>query len=431
MDCMDLSLVFANTAQLDLQHCAYILCSDQFSSVDSGGYGWLFILAGVGGAGIYLASYSREDNSEDQEQLWRNRFTPLMWIFEDQERSEENSNPLFSLFLRGFHLGILSPNSTTVTKPAKYSDLSLNSLSDSQHLQKFLMQPICAKELLNTKSKDKKCNQNNVTKSKRSPFNQRMKQSKDEMILQRVVASNRLSFKFFKPGADLRMEGDGCENPEDFCETTSSTFDKEFLENKCSINCSNSHCTSPDCRQREMESKETKGWMDFLQNTEELRRFIRETSFDSSASDISFGINFNLEEEDEKDFTQSNLTDALFHPIDDYSYSNPLLKENTLWKLIDITDEADDDNRSCVGSVLDNWEWDEECYYAEDSIAKNDDNQPEMKIAQLSLLPDTCHELDLEAELCGSKSSTPSPTCGRASPLGRECIRDEYSEGEY
>ena len=56
MDCMDLSLVFANTAQLDLQHCAYILCSDEVSSVDSGGYGWLFILAGVGGAGIYLAT---------------------------------------------------------------------------------------------------------------------------------------------------------------------------------------------------------------------------------------------------------------------------------------------------------------------------------------------------------------------------------------
>ena len=46
MDCMDLSLVFANTAELDLQHCLYILSSDEVSSVDSGGYGWLFILAG-------------------------------------------------------------------------------------------------------------------------------------------------------------------------------------------------------------------------------------------------------------------------------------------------------------------------------------------------------------------------------------------------
>ena len=63
MDCMDLSLVFANTSQLDLQHCLYILCSDEVSSVDSGGYGWLFILEGDGWCWDIP---SREDNSEDQ-----------------------------------------------------------------------------------------------------------------------------------------------------------------------------------------------------------------------------------------------------------------------------------------------------------------------------------------------------------------------------
>jgi len=427
---MDLSLVFANTAQLDLQNSVYILGSDQLRTVESGGYGWLFILAGVGGAGVYLARHMGVD-SEDQDQLFSERFTSLMWIFEDQERSEENSDPFYSVFLRGFNLGILSPNRRTATKPAIYPDLSLNSFSGVLYPQKFLRQPFHTKELMDTKSKGDKIKENNEIKTKRSPFNKRMKKSKGEMILQRVVATNRLSFKFFKPGEDLRMEGDGCEHPADFCETKNSISEKKNLTDRCSISCFDHHCNSPQYLQRETESQEAPSWMEFLQNTEELRRFIRETSFDSLASDISFGINFNLEEKDEEDSIQDNLTDASSPPIEENSYSKQIFNENNLWKLTDIPDEADDDNRSFAGSVLDNWEWDEECYYAEDTLAKDDDNQ---NIDHQSWLPDACHELDLEAELCDSHSSSPSSrcssTCGRVTPAGRECRTDYYTEGE-
>jgi len=426
MDCMDLSLVFANTAQLDLQHCLYILCSDEVSSVDSGGYGWLFILAGVGGAGIYLASYSREDNSQDQDQQWRMRFTPLKWIFEDQERCEENSNPFFSIFLRGFHLGILSPKNRTVTKPATYSDLSLNSFSDIQHPQKFLVQPMCTKKLLNTKSKGKKFNQKNETKRKRSPFNRRMKHSEDQMILQRVVTANRLSYKFFKQEANLRMEGDGCDNPEDFYEHKNTNSEEKYLIDECPFSCSDQNYNSSYCLQKETESEEVPSWREFLHSAADLRRFIRETSFDSLASDISFGVNFHLEEEDEKDFIQSNLTDTPLPPIEENAYSKQLFNENTFWKLVDLTDEVDDDNRSFVGSILDNWEWDEECYHDEEDLTKDE--------GKYYLLPDTSQELDLEAELCDSKSSSPSSrcssTCGRATPEGKEFREDEPSEGK-
>ena len=35
-----------------------------------------------------------------------------------------------------------------------------------------------------------------------------MNRSEDQMILQKVLTANRLSYKFFKQEADLRMEGE-------------------------------------------------------------------------------------------------------------------------------------------------------------------------------------------------------------------------------
>ena len=251
-----------------------------------------------------------------------------------------------------------------------------------------------------------------------------MNRSEDQMILQKVLTANRLSYEFFKQEADLRMEGDGCDNPEDFCEHKNTNSEKKYLIDKCPFSCSDQNCKSSYCLQKETESEEVPSWKEFLHSAADLRRFIRETSFDSLASDISFGVNFHLEEEEEKDFIQSNLTDTPLPPIEENAYSKQLFNENTFWKLVNITDEADDDNRSFVGSVLDNWEWDEEYYHTEDDLAKDE--------GKYYLLPDTSQELDLEAELCDSKSSSPSSrcssTCGRATPKRRECREDERRE---
>jgi len=420
MDCMDLSLSFANTAELDLQNYLCFLTPEYFSLgpsgwiVDTGGYGWLFVLAGVGGAGIYLVSCRGEERGSKYQQ-WREKFTTPQWIF--QYQSEENSDPFFSVLLRSFNLGILSPHSKRVRKPAVYCDLSLNTLDQTPAVQKFLRQPIDRRHLLQTEYKDKKCNENNVIRTKRIPFNKRMKQSKDKMILQRVVASNRMSFKFYQPGIDLRMEGDGCENPAEFSENMRDTIntdnnDKYYQKDKCN-SCTDPHCNSAYCQQNDTEIEENKNWMEFMQNAEELRRFIRETSFDSLASDISFGIN--LVESDDIDFSFDNQTDSSFDSAEERFYPRQLISDSNVWKLTEI---ADDDNRSFVGSTLDNWEWDEECYYGED------DNQLEQNTEHQSWLPDSCTELDLETELCSAdsdQSARCSPVEGRVTPLGDEC----------
>jgi hypothetical protein len=136
-----------------------------------------------------------------------------------------------------------------------------------------------------------------------------MKTAKDKLIIQRVVASNRLSFKFYKPGTNLRM-GDGSENPDNFCELQAPG--NKFLnldsspttEMPTSVICKDPGCKNNHCLKKETQSEEvhqinissiqSNNLVDFLKNADELRRFIRETSGDSFASDLSFGINFGL-----------------------------------------------------------------------------------------------------------------------------------------
>ena len=224
MEGMDFSLCFANTAELDLQTFLCTSVSEQVDIapcaevLDRGSYGWLVVLAGVGGAGLYLArSRSKEVSGRDQEDL-RNNYTALKWIFEEDEENDDCLEPFYQIFLKGFSFGILSPSSKKCKAPAMYHESGLNSLLEKPYSCKFLKQPINCKKISEkaTKVHSKKLDNTEEIKKKRMPFNIKMKTVKDKMILQRVVASNRLSFKFYKPGADMRMEGDGCDDPEDF-----------------------------------------------------------------------------------------------------------------------------------------------------------------------------------------------------------------------
>ena len=62
-----------------------------------------------------------------------------------------------------------------------------------------------------------------------------------------------------------------------------------------------------------------------------------------------------------------------------------------------IGDQADDIS-SCQGSTLDAWEWDENCYHEDDSLAE----EARKYSPHQSWLPDSLQELDLETELLAS-----------------------------
>ena len=119
MEGMDLSLCFANTAELDLQT---FLCTSVSELVniapcaevlDRGTYDWLVVLAGVGGAGLYLArSRSKEVSDRDCEYQKQN-VNVLQWIFkeEDENMNEESTESFFHTFFKVFSFGTLSPGS--------------------------------------------------------------------------------------------------------------------------------------------------------------------------------------------------------------------------------------------------------------------------------------------------------------------------------
>ena len=392
------------------------------------------------------------------------------------------------LFLKGLSFGILSPQPHEMSSPPTYHDLSLNSLTEKPHYQKFLKQPLKASESIAHRNVTKEIRSEfEKNRNKRIPFNTRLKAAKDKLIIQRVVASNRLSFKFYKPGSDMRMEGDGSENPENFCEDQSNTSlksdSKPMKERLPVMICKDLNCKNPHCLETESQPEEvhhlnicsdlSNNLVDFLENAEELRRFIRETSFDSLASDLSFGINLGFDEEEhiEPVMDLHSFGDGSMHPIaciEEEGLGGFTQKgasnEHYLWKLTDISyeteslsdsenpqqllaipyaehstissgkSEAGDDVSSYAGSVLDNLEWDDDCYFGYDTLAILDDDQFEQNTLHQPWLPDTCQELDLETELSDSKkdsirssrsSSVRLPRVRRSPPSGCASVERE------
>eukprot|EP00092_Neocalanus_flemingeri_P022909 GFUD01024837.1.p1 GENE.GFUD01024837.1~~GFUD01024837.1.p1 ORF type:complete len:379 (+),score=93.04 GFUD01024837.1:95-1231(+) len=327
------------------------------------------------------------------------------------------------------------------------------------------------------------------TSDRKMSCNLRIKTPEDKLILQRAVASNKLSFKFYKPGSDLRMDGDGSENPKDFIELASPdnarhqyrpglNFYKKNLRGKSpAVICSDANCESPHCHKTELETEGveelslacgmSKAMLDIMQNAGELRRLVRETSLDSLASDLSFGIgifdndiNLNTCE------VLWDFNDDLMLPLEsiDTEANEEILQKETidnkyLWKLTDInveaesdsessgdnqdanywesqfkvisgikpsakmTSEAGDDVSSYAGSSLDPWEWDDDCYYGDETLTSGlDQDMFEQNTQHQSWLPDTCRELDLESELGGGQcyaSNNGSVRSSRASTRDR------------
>jgi hypothetical protein len=173
----------------------------------------------------------------------------------------------------------------------------------------------------------------------------------------------------------------------------------------------------------------SRSMLEIMQNAKEVRRLIREASLDSEASDFCFDIplrDVNSEKQEEfqacQDEREESLPPLNLHQFD----SRELLKligfthgsdrESSVFSEISdhwrdekphkvalghssSVSELGDDVGSFVGSCLDHWEWDDECYFEGDFKCQDYEEDPlERQDPYKTWLPDG-EELDLETEL--------------------------------
>ena len=179
----------------------------------------------------------------------------------------------------------------------------------------------------------------------------------------------------------------------------------------------------------ERPQKASSGMKNVLKNARDIRRLIREGSFDSLASDFSLDLDFQLDikhdptdEEEDNDIT---ITDD----HDEYVLDKQLLERfesNQMWRLTNSTRESSlvsdysydlknerqlkvlggyisDDLASLIGSQADALEWDDDCFMNEELL------DGDAATVHSAWLPDYDQELDLESELCGRRLMSPSP----------------------
>ena len=175
--------------------------------------------------------------------------------------------------------------------------------------------------------------------------------------------------------------------------------------------------------------KASSGMKSVLKNARDIRRLIREGSFDSLTSDFSLDLDFKLDIEndpaDEDDDNDVTITDDK----DDYVLDKKLFERfesNQMWRITNSTRESSlvsdysynlknerqlnvlggyssDDLASLIGSQADALEWDDDCFMNEDLFGGD------TATVHSAWLPDYDQELDLESELFGRRLMSPSP----------------------
>ena len=177
------------------------------------------------------------------------------------------------------------------------------------------------------------------------------------------------------------------------------------------------------------------GMRDVMKNARDIRRLIREGSFDSLASDFSLEFDLNMDscsdfktdivDDDDNDIT---ITDD----NEEYVLDKNLLSRfegSQMWRLTNSTRESSlvsdysydfkndrqlkvyggytsDDLASLIGSQADALEWDEDCFLEDDAIGKD---VSDIRGLHSAWLPDYDQELDLESELLERRMVSPSP----------------------
>jgi hypothetical protein len=341
--------------------------------------GWI-VLVGAGGVILYLWRKSLKNSSDTPPRSPRLSARSFMKWLLDEELLEDGYDDTSNV--HGYYFGpSLSESngqysSNDADEENDSDDLSLNSLSAKSSPCKFLKKPLFDLSFKGNTARFKnlvtctntenstwitnpcpKCEKGTCRLKKhqlpKNPSNSSscysdspilaLKSStpdilsgEEDQILQRTVASNKLTYRYYRPGVDLRMQGDGSDQVEDEdCITPSSLKTKRGRKLKlygktpqgasmgrdrwslspssrsrvesCSSSpaCGDPACSDPQCyglvqlgRDLSIDSLADQSYamntsmMDLVLNAKEARRLIREISFDSQASDLDIDISF-------------------------------------------------------------------------------------------------------------------------------------------
>merc|ERR1711892_128978 len=184
-------------------------------------YSSLILLLGAGGALIYFWKKSTDDTSNVHGYYFGPSLSHEQEHTSSNDADEENDSDDLSLN----SLSLESSPHKFLKKPLYYISQKENSAkmnntqNDSNidsHVRIRNPCPKCEKGTCRLKKHQlPKISSNSSSCYSGSP-NMQMKtstpefiSSEEDLILQRTVASNRLTYRFYRPGLDLRMKGDG------------------------------------------------------------------------------------------------------------------------------------------------------------------------------------------------------------------------------
>ena len=208
---------------------------------------------------------------------------------------------------------------------------------------------------------------------------------------------------------------DGEERLEDAAEESKQDLSQKKIFQKVALN-------------EKTPQKASSGMKNVLKNARDIRRLIREGSFDSLASDFSLDLDFQLDLKtdlvDDDEDNDVTITDD----NDDYVLDKKLFERfegNQMWRITNSTRESSlvsdysydlknerqlkvlggytsDDLASLIGSQADALEWDDDCFMNEGLV------DGDAATVHSAWLPDYDQELDLEAELLERRLMSPS-----------------------
>lgn len=307
----------------------------------------LLVLVGAGAAFIYFWRKSLQNDPPNSPNLPPSspRLSArgfIKWLFEEELVEDGTYDPSH---IHGYYFGpSLSENlgqssSNDADCENDSDDLSLNSLSASSSPCRFLSKPLYnislkgnIERLKTNKCKSafnnpvqitnpcpkcekgtcrlKKHQTQNIFSSSSSCYSgspkihtktpDLLQHSYDDQILQRTVASSRLTYRYYRPGFDLRMRGDGSD---EVIDNVSSKLTSGIFSPTCGDpNCTDSQCFNLVGLARDTsidsvvdQSCSVSGSMlDLVQNAKDVRKLIREVSFDSESSDLELDLPYNL-----------------------------------------------------------------------------------------------------------------------------------------
>jgi len=371
-------------------------CSDVLQKIELSD---LILLLGAGGVIAYLWKNSLQENSHSSSSSF------MKWLLDEKAYRKENDKLTSSRMIYNLEQNSNILDNIPLDSSQEINNFGLNVLSAGNSPRKFLKHRLFDIDQLRdtTRFKNKVKSLNSDKES--SIANQHKKPGSKYLPTARLY------------GNIERGTPDGQER----CTPPSELSMLKHSPEKCHLN-----RASVDPKAFPFSGS----MLEIMQNAKEVRRLIRDASFDSQASDffLDIPVSFTNSETEETLQTFQDERDVSLPPENVHQFDS-----KGLWKLVgfdNLTDressvlsecsdhwrdikpykvalghssnvsEDGDDIESLIGSCLDPWEWDEECYYEGDFKSQTFETySSEPQIQHTAWLPENGDELDLESEL--------------------------------